>query len=234
MIQEWILQILLAVIGVIAGSTVYYYLSQQQKIAALWAGFAAVVLLTFCVTLYIRNAILAKEIQAETPVFNGRIIASNEKTSMVPPDTFSLLLGDDLQVLTRSYDNSVFTKDGKPFLTLRRKGKFLLVSATIVDKSGKGIVKIIDNEFQASQERAFNPKQPDEHTLVVRDFDGNEVLNVRYLNPRAIRLVGRFQIPGINQPVVIDPVDGIRWPGGIGLGHMTIDVTDSPVGIINF
>ncbi len=95
-------------------------------------------------------------------------------------------------------------------------------------------MSIIENEFQANPEYAFNPRQPDEHSLIVRDADGNEVLNIRFLNPRAMRIVGRFQIPGLSDPVLILPSEGIRWPGGGGIGHLTVDLTASRAGFIDF
>jgi hypothetical protein len=170
----------------------------------------------------------------DMPVFNGKIIAANEATPWVPADTFSLMLGDDLQVLTRSTENFIFSKDGKPFLKMKVQGNELFVTASIVDQAGNSIVRIINNEFQASQERAFNPKQPDAHTLIVRDFDGAEVLNIRYVNPKVIRIVGRFRLPGYNEPVLILPVEGIRWPGGGGIGHLTVNMNQSSGGLLAF
>lgn len=234
MLPDWILQLLLVVVGIIGSGTVYYYLSQKRPIAALWSGFVAALILLLCITFYIRNAIIAKQIKTDTPVFHGRIVAANENTPWVPEDVFSLMLGDDLQVLTRSSKQFIFSKDGNPFLKLRVVDGALYITASIFDHTGQYIVKVIDNEFQASQERAFNPKQPDEHTLIVRDFDGIEVLNVRYVNYRVIRIVGRFNLPGYSQPIEILPADGVRWPGGGGIGHLTVDMTQSSGGFIAF
>jgi hypothetical protein len=111
----------------------------------------------------------------------------------------------------------------------------LYISTTVLDSEGKFIVRVMNNEFQASSERAFNPMQPDEHTLVVRDSKGVEVLNVRYQNPRSIRLVGRFQLPGEKNPVQILPAEGLIWPSGSSVGHLTLDMTQAPdAGVIGF
>ncbi len=234
MLPDWFLQILLVIVGIIGSGSVYYYLSQKRPIAALWSGYFAIVILMLCVAFYIQNTIVAKQIKTNIPVFNGKIIADNEDTHWVPQDVFSLMLGDDLQVLTRSSEHFIFSKDSKPFLKLRVINKELFITASIFDHTGQYIVKIIDNEFQASQERAFNPKQPDEHTLIVRDFEGIEVLNIRYINAKVIRLIGKFNLPGYSQPIEILPKDGIRWPGGGGIGHLTVDLTQGSGGFIEF
>jgi hypothetical protein len=44
----------------------------------------------------------------------------------------------------------------------------------------------VDDEFQANPQSAFNPKQADKHSLMIRDADGVEMLNQRFLNPTAM------------------------------------------------
>ena len=95
-------------------------------------------------------------------------------------------------------------------------------------------MRVVKNEFQAFPEGAFNPKQPDEHSVVVRDADGIEVLNLRFLNPRRIRIVGRFFLQGFGT-VTIDKNEGIGWPNGGGIGHLTLDMTNAPAaGVMQF
>ena len=108
------------------------------------------------------------------------------------------------------------------------------ISAVVMDSKNQLVVRVIDNEFQAIPQNAFNPKQPDKHSLFVRDADGIEVLNVRFLNPTAMRIVGRFQMPGMPEPVVILPDDGVRWPGGGGISRLTVDMTVSKGGLLDF
>ncbi len=233
MIPDWLLTLILAAFSLIAGGVGFYFWREGGKTAGLWIWFAAGVLLLLWVTLQIQKGILTGRNLADTAVFHGRLVPANEETPNVPVDAWVLMLGDSLQVRTRTASNlRVFTKNGRPFLKLRVVDGQLLVSASVIDSKGDRIVQIVDNEFQASQERAFNPKQPDPSTLVVRDCDGVEVLNIRYVNPRVIRIVGRFCLPGYDAPVEILAADGIRWPGGGGLSSMTLEMAGGGKGSV--
>jgi hypothetical protein len=153
--------------------------------------------------------------------------------SGVPPDTVQLLLGDDLRILSAS-SSAVFSKGGKSFLSIEFRNGRILLTATLLDKSNRYICRVIENEFQISPERAFNPKQPDAHSLIVRDADGVEVLNLKFLNPKTMRITGRFQLPGSPEPLLILPKEGLVWPGGRGgIGGLTLDML-SKGGLIAF
>jgi hypothetical protein len=143
------------------------------------------------------------------------------------------MLGDNLRVLAAKSENYIFSIRGQKVLSLSIKDSLMYITASIYDSKNENIVRIIDNEFQASQERAFNPKQPDKHSLIVIDSHGVEVLNIRFLNPKAMRIVGRFSVQGYKDPLLVLPKQGIRFPGGGGGGisNLTIDLTDSPKGL---
>jgi hypothetical protein len=238
MTPDWLLQVLLVLVGIIGGGALWYFISQKQYHHALWSGTAAAVILIVIIALFIRNEMIKTEIRANTPVYFGELVPGDEASPPLPKNasksTITLMLGDDLRVLAAQSENHVFSKQGAPFLSIGIKNDAMRISASIVDSDNKNIVRIINNEFQANPERAFNPKQPDRHSLVVRDSKGVEVLNIRYLNPKAMRIVGRFQIPGFSEPVQILPDDGLRFPGGGGIAHLTLDVTASKGGVIGF
>ena len=239
MTPDWFLQVLLVVIGIIAGGALWYFISQKQYHQALWCGTIAAIILIVVIALFVRNELLKKEMQAKTPVYFGELVPSNDPSPPLPKDapkgTITLMLGDDLRVLAAQSENYIFSKKGgTAFLSIGIKDNAMRLSASVFDSDSQNIVRIINNEFQASPERAFNPKQPDKHSLVVRDSKGVEVLNVRFLNPKAMRIVGRFQIPGIAEPIQILPDEGLRFPGGGGIGHLTLDVTASKGGVIAF
>ena len=234
-VPDWVLQLLLLAVGIIGSGTVYYYLSQKRPHEAIAACVVAGILLLLAIVGLRRNENLRTRLKAATPTFHGRITPAEESTPWVPDDAFSLMLGDDLQVLACSSEHRVLYKGNAVFLKMRITDGALLVSASIADSTGERVVTIIDNQFQASHDRAFHPVQPDGHSLVVRDMSGHEVLNVRYVNRRAIRIVGRFHLPGFAAPVDIHPHDGIRWPGGGGIGHLTLDMRDAPdAGVLSF
>ncbi len=238
MTPDWLLQLTMLAVSVIFGSAVWYLYDHKELLKAVWVGFAGGVLLLLAVALYLRNDIIRKEVASRTPVYFGELAPGNDFSpplpAGVPNNTIQLLLGDDLRVLAASARNFVFSKGGRSFLSVGITNGLMRITATVMDSSNRYIVRIINNEFQANPEYAFNPKQPDEHSLIVRDADGNEVLNIRFLNPRAMRIVGRFYMPGLSEPVLILPSEGIRWPGGGGIGHLTVDLTAGQAGLIAF
>jgi hypothetical protein len=238
MTPDWLLQVLLVFVGIIGGGALWYFVSQGKYHHALWSGTAAAIILVIVIALFIRSGLIKAEIQANTPVYFGELLPANDESPPLPKNepknTITLMLGDDLRVLAAQSQNHVFSKQGVPFLSIGIKKGAMRISTSIMDSDNKNVVRIIDNEFQANPERAFNPKQPDSHSLVVRDIKGIEVLNIRYLNPKAMRIVGRFQVPGFSEPLQILPDDGLRFPGGGGIAHLTLDVTASKGGVINF
>lgn len=236
MAPEWLLWLISLSIGVIFGGALWYFLSQGDRYRALWSGTIGGMLLVLMVGLFIRNGLIQQEVAAQTPKFFGDLIPSNEDPlpPQTPPNVVSLLLGDDLQVLSASANQYVLNRQGVPLLSMGVDSGKLWISATVVDSEGRNIVRIVRNEFQAFPEGAFNPKQPDPHRLVVRDSQGAEVLNLRFLNPRRMRLTGRFYVKGFGI-VEIDARDGLRFPGGGGIGHLTLDMSAAPqAGVIGF
>jgi len=171
-------------------------------------------------------------------VYSGFLVPANETEPPlpdgVPKNTIQLLLGDDLRVLAANSENHVLLYKNKPFLTIGIEANLMRIKTEVVDFQNRHIARIINNEFQISQENAFNPLQPDRHSLIVRDAKGNEVLNIRFVNKKTIRVTGRFHLNGYPEPFLILQDDGIRWPGGGGIGHLTIDLTQSEGGMLNF
>jgi hypothetical protein len=62
MIPDWILQILLLAVSIIAGGALFYFISQKQYYQTLWSGTVAAIILIIVIALFIRNEIVKKEI----------------------------------------------------------------------------------------------------------------------------------------------------------------------------
>jgi hypothetical protein len=218
----------------------------SHKSPSVWIFFVGVVALVCGACLFWQqqiwksDAILGSDKPKEEPpkiVYFGGLTPGTDPDIPLPAgvsaDTVQLLLGDDLRILSAS-SSAVFSKDGKAFLSIEDRDGRILLTATLLDKSNRYICRVIENEFQISPERAFNPKQPDAHSLIVRDADGVEVLNLKFLNPKTMRITGRFQLPGSSEPVLILPKEGLVWPGGRGgIGGLTLNML-SKGGLIAF
>jgi hypothetical protein len=221
-------------IAAIPVASLFYYLSDHNKRGIAWSVVITIILVVLNIGLYLNNDAHEKEVAARTPVSFGFLEPSDEPPpaplpAKYPPDVMSLWMGNDLRVLSRSTNMRIFQINGKPFLSIGNENDKMWISATISDSENQTVVRIIKNEFQTFPEHAFNPTQPDSHSLLVRDSTGIEVLKLRFLNPRCILLYGKFVLPD-SRIVTVDD-NGIRFPpGGGGFSSMTIDVTSFPRG----
>jgi hypothetical protein len=158
-----------------------------------------------------QQAILAK-----TPIFYGVITPDNKPNPVpstgLPLDTMTLMLGDNLSIKAMKADSYILSRNGTTFLEIGidSNGNMLLTTE-VRNNSNDNIVKVIDNEFQANPSYAFNPVQPNQHSLVVRDSNGDEVLNIYFINPKVIRVTGTFYVEGYKEPIRILPIGGVTW-----------------------
>lgn len=233
MIPSWVIALAWFLATVPVGAAVYFW--DKSKFGVLWSVSATVITVVVAITIHIHNDLVERETAAKKPVYFGFLEPSDEEP--LPPTTaagvVSLMLGKDLQILSRSTNQRVFDRQGQPFLTIGSEDGKIWISTVIADSQNQTVVRIIKNEFQAFPEHAFNPIQPDSHSLRVRDSTGTEVLRLRFLNPRRILIYGRFVLPDSRKIIVDDA--GIHFPGGGGIGHLTLDMTAAPnAGAIGF
>jgi hypothetical protein len=124
-----------------------------------------------------------------------------------PPNALMLYLGHEA-VIARHFPRPVMKVDGKDFLTMFKNADgSVAVSVDILGPDQKLIARIDRNKFAVNVHKTFQQERPDPHTLIVEDSYGREVLNIRYLNPRALRIKASLWLP--NVPPVYGP-----WPAG--------------------
>ena len=101
-------------------------------------------------------------------------------------------------------------------LTLDRdpKNRGINVTMDVFGADEKIVVGIEKNEFTVNPNNYYRMKRPDKSTLVVLDQYKKEVLNIRYLNRRAIKLSALLYYPGVQGPIEIDD-DGIKVETGL-------------------
>jgi hypothetical protein len=108
-----------------------------------------------------------------------------------------------------------------PVLRLARKGRGLMVDATFYDWTNDIAFRVADNVFEPFMPLQLRQYRPDPHTLVILDRFDQEVLYLRYLNPHALRLRGRFLCGEQPQAVIRDHavlMGGVRI-GGVFFGQ---------------
>jgi hypothetical protein len=88
---------------------------------------------------------------------------------------------------------AIVTKGGEVLLGIRKdQQNGLSLTSRIKDKDLRLLAEIDDNQFMVNRYSTFSMKRTDHSTLVVRDAMGDAVLNVRYLNPTAVRITGKL------------------------------------------
>jgi len=233
MIPGWTIALAWFLAAIPVGLALYYWDKSNARVR--WSIFATVFLVVVAITFHIHNDRIEKEANARKPIYFGYLDPSDEQLLdfHTPASQVSLLFGKNLQVLTMSTSQKILQARGKSFLTIGSENGKIWISATITDSQNRIIVRIIKNEFQAFPESAFNPTQPDSHSLLVRDSTGAEVLRLRFLNPRRILIYGRFVLPD-SRTVIIDDI-GVHFPQGSVVGNLTLDMTAAPnAGVIDF
>lgn len=100
-------------------------------------------------------------------------------------------------------------------MSLRRVGPGLMIKAFFYDWNNDVAFTVNDNIYEPTMPLALRPFRPDRHTFVILDRFDKEVLYVRFLNPHAVRIRGRFLCGEAPQAVIHD--DGILV-GGVRIG----------------
>jgi hypothetical protein len=109
----------------------------------------------------------------------------------VPPDASVVWVGANEDIVT-SYPYRLLAAGNDQLMTLNKdKRDNLLLTVTIRGDNAKILAQFEDGVFTVNEHVAHF--RHDDNTLSVDDEYGRNVLDVRYMNPRVIRIYGRFQ-----------------------------------------
>ena len=179
------------------------------------------------------------------PEYKGPLIAANDPT---PPMTCSEKAGKGDLVMAFGTDRVIGQGDG-PFVPavvddcqtvqLRKVHGGLMVRAFFYDWTNDIAMNVMDNQFEVNMPVSSRFFRPDPHTLVVLDRYDSEILYVRYLNPGAVRIRGRFLCAEKPQAIIGDHViltGGVRMQGvfmhtHVEPGHKCASITSGGEGI---
>jgi hypothetical protein len=109
-----------------------------------------------------------------------------------PPNSLLIYYGGSMSYATQ-FPYPVFSYRRESLVTLDqdRRGD-LTLSAEVRSPDGRYIAKIVKNEFTVNPNNIMRMTRPDRSTLIITDQYGETALNVRYLNPQAVRFLGRL------------------------------------------
>lgn len=163
-------------------------------------GIGATLLIWIGVWILYRQASAYNSHAPETEL-HGVLVPANDPsppnpcTMPIPSEAVSVFFGS-AAAWTSQLPMVVLQVGGLDLLTIKKTSGGLAVSAKIFSADGRIVADLDDNEFNVNPSNYFKVKRPDRSTLIVYDQRTNAVLNVRYLNPKAVRVSGIFFAPG--------------------------------------
>jgi hypothetical protein len=116
----------------------------------------------------------------------------------LPKDRVLIVLGNSaFAVVPKERPSSpILTLGNCPLLSETLGPNGLAISADLYDQQGQHVGTIRDNGYKVSGDSNYITQMSgDLSTLWVHSKDGTELLYVRYLNPKAIRVRGEFACP---------------------------------------
>ncbi|MGB2632906.1 MAG: hypothetical protein WAM58_03110 [Candidatus Acidiferrum sp.] len=132
----------------------------------------------------------------------------------IPPGALKLYFGEGSLGYTMSDEVTVLTIKGQDLLSLRRTDKGLAINAKTFSDDGNIIAEIVDNRFYINPNNFFRMDRPNNHSLIVYDLHDRKVLDIDYVNPHSVKVLGIFQVPGV--PPIIFGNGGLSVTGAGG------------------
>lgn len=156
----------------------------------------------------------------------GPLLAANEPTpslsvcrETVKGNDLVIALGTNRVIASGAGPFTPLQANECPTVKLTRRGKGLVVEGFGYDNTNSLAYSIRDTRLDMLMVPGLRARRPDPSTFVLADSFNQEVVYVRYLNPGAVRIRGRFLCGANSQIVVRD--EGI-WVGGLRLRGVQI------------
>jgi len=189
-LYQWITIFLFA----IAIGFMFYFLSERDQAKMLWCGFLAWTFMGAALALYLNAKVLIE------PQFSGILRPANEPSPPLPsfPPQFNIpenalwLFFGGMTAFTAYDFCRVLNVSGEDLISMRRDASGILVTAKVFSVDGRIVAEIQDNEFHLNPNNFFRRERPNKSELIVFDQQNAKVLDVKFLNSHAIKILGRF------------------------------------------
>jgi hypothetical protein len=171
---------------------------------------------------------LAKELEQ----FEGWLYPANdpdlpcESKFPLPDNAIALYLGNSRLIAGRNVSRwpVLVPQDRRiasPILVVEQESRErIALDLDVRGEDGRIVARIQHNHFVLNRNNMLTKQRPDRSTLLVTDQKGTEVLNVRYINPHTIHVLGTFYVIGQKEPVVIS-----EMRQDMGGGHIVVSGT---------
>jgi len=183
------------------------YMIQGFRGAVIAAGVGLTLAIWLLVAVVLKHASSADVPESE---LQGVLIPANDPIPPNPcpeqprPGTIAIYIGSSVGYTSAANPYGVLKLDDDVVLSIEKSDDDgLLLNATVRSPDKRIVATIEKNVFHVNPNNYFYIKRPDRHTLIVRDQQNRECLNVRFLNPSAVRVLGVFEFATGNFPGII-------------------------------
>jgi hypothetical protein len=107
------------------------------------------------------------------------------------------------------------SKKKTPLIAVSAGTNDVMVSGQFFDKDGKIVAVLKDNKPIINPLTSFNVERPDDSTLIVRDQYNVEVLNIRFVNPKALVFTGAIRAPDGGREAIVTKSQIVFMKDGI-------------------
>jgi len=174
---------------------------------------------------------IKKAVQEANNQTSGIITPDNKSTpntpicQNIPSNAITLFFGNSV-AYTSTFPHTVIEVGGQPLLVINKQNKNIIISAKFFSEDGKIVAELKENKFFINPNNYFRIEKPNDHILIVYDQQGNQSLNINFLNSSVIKLLGRFYLP--NRPPIIINEDwqiygGLQMSGNC-FGENRVDI----------
>jgi hypothetical protein len=125
-----------------------------------------------------------------------------------PPDAVGVFIGSTVVITTKS--SFPIEIGDKPVFTIHRSESGIELTAQVIDRDSGVRTQITNNQVDyARTDNPLTSTSESAHSLLIENSYGLEMLYAHFYNKRAIRIRGRFYVPGCRNAVIITDKDVI-------------------------
>lgn len=164
-----------------------------------------VLFFTLCLALLVGTASLSWSLWSSEDRFSGLLTPANDPfppfprediaITNFPPNCMFLFTGGGVHIVRTNQSFVLIRAGGKDILTLNWTKTGAAISGEFFGKNGNIVAVVETNKFVVNRLNCLTKTTPDRHTLIVRDQQNVEVINLRFLNQRAFVFTGTIRLP---------------------------------------
>lgn len=111
--------------------------------------------------------------------------------SRMPPNAMRVFLGNS-EAYSTDGRLVVFKSGDDDLIVLQRTETGMFVSAKVRDRDGGLVAQIVDNQFFINPHDSYKISGAGTNSLIVKDSTGDRLLDVQFVNPLTVRILGTF------------------------------------------